>query len=630
MINLICMVYIGLVILYLIYLNKQLEFLDVIIIITSLVLLVVNLAKVNGVLDIKSFKGIGGYGTIEMYANNNSDKDYKNIEKLSFEEDFKEIVKIAVVYLTSNNELSYTDKTIDKKGGKRNISEWINVAYREPSENCNALNNKRFVFDTTPTFSRKNGLMFGSNRLMGPFCNNLGISLQSTFTIFFACKHGDFVKNDKEVELLKLYANSNDNNGLSLFIKANSIDIGNNTQTGRLMFKFVDSDEVTECLINSIDNSLTFDKLNLSIYFIIKEVDKIRILYMIGGLQTVYQLAVINIKETVATFSNKEMIINRFQNWKGSLYNFGVIETAVSDQNVTNIYQHCYSEYLKATNEDFLKLTGEYNFMLDYLQKFTSCPYGADVCKACLPVTKWNDMNQIMSAPVECKEAIGTFCRINSKHAMCKCWDTGSVSYKTDSCKAYRSIFDVSNRIYDNMTLDDVNYVRDKYNLIKPEDCPRSTPINCVNENLKKNSYIPYEFDKIKIKPKSLDLDEANIIDPQKIDSLYEVDVTSKEVEEQKNKVLGNEKKDIKKANIPATNSVEDTTSVKNEYREIKINQDAMKKYRTLESDGVYVKNLYQNDLDIDINKKINPTVPDQPKEKTPFVDKLINLFIPA
>lgn len=600
------MVYIVFVIIFIIYQHKHIDFFDIVILITSLIVLAINLAKYNGLIN---FKGINGYGDIEMYVNNAKEPDYNDIQPLSLDENFSEMIKITKIYLTSHNKKSYPGSGL----------EWFNVAYKHPKEQCKVSDNHRFVFANSPTYSRKNGIMLGSNRLIGPLSNNLDISLQSTFTIFFCCKHGDFNTNDKEVELLKLYANSNDNNGLSLFIKSNSIEINNNIQTGRLMFKFVDDDSISECLLNPLDSSLTFDKLNMSLYFIVKDIDKIRILYMVGGSQTVYQLALITTKETVATFSNKELIINRFQNWKGNLYQFGIMDTAASDQLITNIYQHCYGEYLKATNEDFLKLTSDYNSMLEYLKRFTSCPYDTDVCKRCQLITKWNDTTQLLTAPQECKDAISTFCKINNKHSLCRCWDTSYVGYRTDACKAYRSIFDVNNRIFDNLSLDDLNYVKDKYNLLRPEDCPKTTPINCVNEKLKKNSYIPYEFDKIKIKPKSLDMDEADVLDSKKIDSLYETDVTSKTVEAEKDKVLG------KHRDTPKSD-----TTVKNEYKEISVNKDDMKKYRSSESEGVMVKNIYQNDLDINIDKKINPTTDDQPIEKTAFVDKLINMFLPA
>jgi hypothetical protein len=538
------------------------------------------------------------------------------LKPISLDEDYSNITPYCTVYLTIFNKNSYPE----------NDNEWINVAYQEKEgEDCTLKGNRKiYRFENLPVFSKRSGLLLGTNRLYGPYSNMLGISLQSTFTIFFTCKHGDFMpNNEKEVELLKLYANSNNNNGIALFIQRNSIEINNNIQYGNLLLKFIDNDDVYQCKLKSDDTSMSFDKLNMSLYFIVKEVDKIRILYMIGGVNTIYQLAMINIKETNATFSNKEMIINRFQNWKGNMYNFGILPEAISDNTVTDIYSHCYSEYLKATNEDFIKLSNDYNSILDFLKKFKECPYNDDVCKTCNTITKWNDMNEIMSAPPSCKESINEFCKVNTKHELCKCWDQSYPGYQTDSCKMYKSIFTPQSRIYDNITNDDILYIKDKYTLISPADCPKPVvqqQTSCINEKLLKNTYSDYDFEKIKIDPDYLKKVTSK---NNKINSPYEFEDTSNK--KQISSAFDTEKDQniTKDPPIPFV--------LKGNEKPI-VNKDHA--YR-LPGSSAKIENIYQTDPNTKFNDKDNIALKEYEKSTelqntdNPFMSKIMNFFLP-
>lgn len=510
------------------------------------------------------------------------------------------------VYLTSFNKKSYP------QSGK----EWYNVAFKQGATEaeCDANNNRVFEFNTYPVFSKKGGIMLGANRLYGPLSNNLGISLQSTFTIFMTCRHGDFIENPKEIELLKLYANSNNNNGIVLFIKAKTVDIKNNIQSGQLMFRFIDSDKIIPCRMNAEDTTFIFDKLNMSMFFVVKEVDKIRILYMIGGSLTIYELARINIPETIATFSNKEMVINRFQNWKGSMFHFGVIPEAVSDNKITDIYSHCYGEYLKVTNTDFLKLMNDYNSMLNYLKRFTKCPYNDTVCKTCSTVTKWTDINQVLSSPPECRMAIDTFCKANTKHAMCKCWDTSNIDYNSASCRMYRKIFSGTN-LLDELSQDELNYIKNKFKLINPDDCPKPVipKTSCLNEALIKNTYTEYDFNKIRINPDSLP-------DSKKVGSPYMHEETEK-------------KKDTKEPSMK--DYVYKPISVTGEDED----GDSLKKVSS--SGDLQVDNIYRTDPNIaydqahnvafkDVKNVINTAKPPANGSSNTFLNKLMNMFLPS
>lgn len=447
--------------------------------------------------------------------------DLGTYQPVKMEENYGAVVPKMKVYLTMFHKDSFP-----QTGNK-----WLNVAYDPKRPECKSVINPHFTFENPPIFSVRGGVAFGSNRLYGPYSNELGISLQSTFTIFLCVRHGDFVEgNPKEVELLKLYANSGNNNGLALYIKADTVRVEDNVQKGQLMFKFVDDEEATPCLLNANDTAFTFDRLNPCFFFIIKEVDKIRIAYMIGGSNVIKTLAVVNTRETTATFSNKEMVINRFQNWKGTMYALGIMDEAIPDNEITSIYNHVYSEYLKVTNDDYVGLVSNYNSILDALKKFSQCPYDSTVCKSCDTITKWNDVSQLIQAPSACKAAITTYCKANPKHPLCKCWEPTSADYKTQSCVMYRQIFDPNSSLADGIKQEDLDKIKAKYNLINADECAKPSQDKskaCTTEDtLLKNQYMDYELDKLQIRGNVV----GKTVNPYKTQKVYELDAKVQDV----------------------------------------------------------------------------------------------------
>lgn len=466
----------------------------------DIVMLVIGLCVL--LFTLYKFKSKKLLTTTETYENNTAATppalDASRFSEIAFEEDLTVMVPICSVYITTFNKQSYPEEG----------QEWFNVAYKV-RDDCSKLENKKFTFEHLPMFTRMNGLLLATNRLFGPFSNLLNISLQNTFTIFMAVKHGDFLpSNQQEIEFLKLYANSNDNNGLSLFIENNSISVENNVQSGNLLFKFVDNAEPIKCVVNPQDTNIVFDKTNLSLYFIVKDIDKVRILYMSGNptTTTIREIARLTIQETSATFSNKELVINRFGNWKANIYNFGVINEAISDATVSSIHSHIASEYLKATSQEYLNLSNDYNDLLAYVRRFASCPYDQSVCSTCTTITQWNDATQVMTSPPDCKDAINRFCRANTKHALCRCWDNTYGAYNSEACILYRKMFDPNINLYDNLSQNDLNYIKQKYKLLYLEECPKQVAEKetCTNTDLIKNTYREYDFEKMKVRPEKL------------------------------------------------------------------------------------------------------------------------------
>jgi hypothetical protein len=592
--------------------------------------------------------------------------DYKPI---LLEEDLNILVPVCSVYITVFNIESYPESG----------QEWYNVAYQKRKD-CFNMENKVFSFQTLPAYTRKSGILLGTNRLFGPYSNMLNISLQSTFTIFMVCKHGDFVANNpQEIELLKLYANSNDNNGLAFFIKAQSINVENNIQSGNLLLKFTDTDTPAECKLNTVDTSFIFDKANPSFYFIVKEMDKIRVLYMNGALSKIYQLASVSIKETNATFSNKEMIINRFSNWKGNIYNFGVINEAIDDSTVTNIHQHIYSEYLKATSDEYIDLSNNYNNILAILNKFTQCPFDEDVCKSCNMIKSWTDTQQIVAAPLECRDAINKYCTLYPKHPFCRCWDSTYYGYASDSCRMFKNIFNPNAKMCDDVTPDDLSCIKKKYDLIFKNECPKQEVSNVAcSKDLIKNQYSDYDYQRLKVNPDSISanlktvnfkVDSPYFHEPvddsdkkatmnyysekyrptnTKGDGKYVIDQPYKDKNKDKNDTANNtpNTKAVTKtkeapAPAPAPPSkekvLEDSLAnysykpirVDNKEREEALFSDALHPYR-VPSD---LTNAYKTDgnIDFDLGKTDTSTSQETVKtQATTIMDSLMSFFLPA
>lgn len=413
-------------------------------------------------------------------------------EAISIEEEYEEIAKRCSIYLT----------TFNKKSLSGESSLWTNLGILPLGENCEDLKGN-FKFKNTPVYKPSNGITLGTNILYGPYCNMLGINLESTFTIFFACRHGDFGgSNSKQIDFLKLYANSDDNNGLSLYIETDTVQTVN-TQIGSLYLKYTDS-EPQLCKYEK-SQVIPFDQLNMSIYFIIKDVDSIRVLHMIGDDSSINKLlempwASLDTSSVNPTFSNKEISINRNGNWIGSIYSFGIIPEAITDNEVTSIRNHIYSEYQKVNNPEFGGLVANYNTLLDKYTKLNICPFQSEtVCSSCTDVKNWTDMNEIANSTKKCRIAIDTYCSANTKHPMCKCWDPSLAM--TSTCKLMRSMYTDNNTlILDNLSDSDLMYIKEKYRIM--DQCPKPVTLeSCYNKNLKKTEFMDYDYDALKVKP---------------------------------------------------------------------------------------------------------------------------------
>lgn len=413
----------------------------------------------------------------------------KSYKKIDLEENIGAISSGLIMYNTAFNSKSYN------KTGKV----WYNISTNsQQSENCGAPETLNLNFEMAPVYSRKNGFFLSNNRIIGPYSNNIGIKFHSTFTVILAFKNGNLMvgNTNSEIELLKMYANSPNNNGLCLYIKNGSMVFQNNVQLGSLIFQYANKQPQT-CLLGTKDTLMHLDKDILTFIYIVKDVDNVRILYMNEKSNIIQQLLRINISNDDITFSNKELVINRLLNWNANIYTFATYTKAMTDDEVTSFYNHVIAEHSKNSDAHYSGILDKYNATIDYLNNFSKCPFDANTCNACSTVSSWVDGTQIPLASSDCKRAIDVYCTTNSQQPWCKCWDKSSQLYNTNNCRVYRSLFGSKEKCYDNLDVDDIEYIKKKYKLLSLEECPKDIQ---EDPKMDKNVYQHYDIDKLKVR----------------------------------------------------------------------------------------------------------------------------------
>lgn len=408
-------------------------------------------------------------------------------KKMDSEEDILDIQTRLNVYLTVFNKTSFNNM------GKI----WYNIANIKHDGTCADSDNSKFNFELSPVFSRTNGIYLGNNRIIGPLSNALNIQFHNTYTIVIACKHGNLLVDNKneEIELVKLYANSPNNNAITMYIKKGTLHTDNNTQVGTLMLQYSDNPPY-ECKVDREHDFINLDKDALTFYFIVKDTDNVRVLMMAEGSSTIHLILKFNISNIDVTFSNKELILNRLLNWNATIYNFAIYDRALIDEQVTTFYSHVITEYIKNLDPNFNEMLSQYNDSIGIIQALLKCPYDKTVCANCSSVKSWSDTNQVMNSSIQCRKSINDYCANNTANPLCKCWDTSSVIYNTDNCRLYRSIFSgEKNASFEALNPEDLEYIKNKYGLIWPHECPTTI----TKPKFIENTYNKYDWNKLKV-----------------------------------------------------------------------------------------------------------------------------------
>lgn len=434
---------------------------------------------------------------------------WENGLPIQIDEDISQMASMCKLYTTVFNTTSYSGS------GKQ----WNNVATTtdnikdssslDSETQCKhvSLSRSKLMFDNIPTFSKANGFVMSTNRLIGPMCNELGVNLTNPFTIFLSFRNGTFIPEPVyNVNILKLYGNSQNNNALSLFITNDTISVENGVQSGDLKLMWTDDTKnLLTCRLNDDDDTFVFEKDNIITLFIVRNTEDIKVLYAVGDRIDIKELGSKALAATTVTFANKELEINKSNTWKANMYAFGIMDGAITNASAVSIHRHLYGEHLKANNQMLQDMMIAHNDMLNYINSFRQCPLDTSTCDACSTITDWTNTVSIVQATTPCRNAINKYCQRNPQTSMCSCWNANSPDFMTDQCKMFRAIFESgSNSFLSALTQSDLDYLSKTYNLINVSNCPPPSPCDCSRVNLVNNTYRDIDYDQMRIDPRGI------------------------------------------------------------------------------------------------------------------------------
>jgi len=388
--------------------------------------------------------------------------------------------------------LTIYNSCFSKKSFPNNSRTWYNISQHFANGSCPdiRISDTHMNFIYNPAYSMANGFYMGNNVLNGPMSHQLGITANDSFSIFFAFKLASFVKDPKdELNILQIFANTLDNNGLKLFIEKNYVIEDDQVRTNMILQY---SNTKYRCAIPPLNTSYNYmiaivkDGLKLIMYFYPN----------VSDLSSTSSLKVISINteidmNTDVLLSNKEIVLNKNKNIAMNIYNIGFYNKALQEYHINDLYNHT-QKHLQKSNQILKNFSSRIYELNQQISKIKSCPYDAVTCKLCNGVSNWADVSNILNnATPECLTAVNTFCKQHPTHEKCVCWDPANSQSKTDSCKAYVSIFSKET---------DVESVKTKYNLCPCDKvCPAQSDgaVSTTNDQNDQNSTLPKIINKV-------------------------------------------------------------------------------------------------------------------------------------
>jgi hypothetical protein len=320
-----------------------------------------------------------------------------------------------------------------------------------------SFENTHMISNDSLYANRAIGIQLLSNSLTGPASHLLGVQGNGTFSIFVVLTFNSiFSSTDEQLDIFKLFGNTLNNNGLTLSI-----------EKGRVQNELKNKDEISfkvtyggfDVLHSNVKDKKTFKVDLTQPYLIVLTKNHKSINLNLHNLSTEFShkstISVIDneeLKEPNVLFSNKELIINENKNINGNIYAFGVYNMFLMDE--SHLHNYMYHQIFKSS-EIFMKEARQVLKFQNELEQMKACPYNASVCKDCIEVSDWTDMNQLISSKGKCKDAIHNYCTENVNDPKCICWKNDS-----SECVSFRNIFE-RKRLIDpldmtNETIDDI------------------------------------------------------------------------------------------------------------------------------------------------------------------------------
>ena len=374
----------------------------------------------------------------------NSIIQYAKADK--YNEDLTTIAQGLTIYYSAFSYNSYP------RNGKTwfNISNFFNRQNRVSCPDVTLDDTNAIFSESSANFSRENGFSFGSGTIIGPKAFQLGIAGNQSFSIFMTLNINAFdIHSDKQLmyELLRLPANTLNNNGLTIGFTPNIAEIGGMYGTNIMVSygtqRAFASNTASGNQLIMINPAYTYllvlvkDNLDISLYMY-PNIDNVST--SSTNTMTLIKGWKIDPSEEVL-FSNKECIVNKYRNIYGRIYNLGFYNRVLDDNMISSIFLHTQSE-LQKSNQVLSNLANQIAQLQDQLDQAKACPFDQPTCDACQNIADWtNTANIISSGDNDCHDAINTYCKANVRDPLCACWNPSNPLSQTPECKNFVSIF---------------------------------------------------------------------------------------------------------------------------------------------------------------------------------------------
>jgi hypothetical protein len=406
------------------------------------------------------------------------------------------------------NGLTVYYSTFSKMSFPKSSRTWYNISpfFSTPDNSCPdvRIEDTHAMFTQIPNYSRETGFTIGSTAIQGPQSHQLGITGNGSFSVFFALKFS-VLNQDAKVpyELVKLYANTPNNNGLSISIPSRNVaHVGNsygiNLEVTLGTQVFTASDPTTNQALLMLNTSFTYlfilvkDNLQLSLYMY-PNIDNLSTNPQARF--TLINKAAVNPSQDDILLSNRAMMFNRNQNVFGNLYSLGFYNKPLDDSHISMLFLHLQTEIHKS-NQLLKDLASQIQLLQTQIDDAKACKYNAAVCEACKDVKDWTNISSIiLGGSDECLGQIDSYCTANPKSELCTCWDSSNSLSKTTQCQNYVNIFR-KNKVFspDNVDKDTLDIIKSKNGLCSCSEL--ETLKDLIRSNITQNVTATKEFER--------------------------------------------------------------------------------------------------------------------------------------
>lgn len=329
--------------------------------------------------------------------------------------------------------------------------------------------NSHIQFSETPSINSSYGIGINSNKATGPPSHILGMKGNSNFSLFTVIKFDKLPDPSTNFHnLIKLYGNTLNNNGLDLSLQ--SLPHKSDAKVVDVKFSLKFGDEDAMLIKNDVSETFPLDLDKKYMIVITKRqqelIMNIHDMNVDFTHETVIPLIHGEIKDTNMLFSNRRFQINEASTLHGTIYAFGIYKKSIQDE--SHLHRYIYKQLIKKQDR-FIKESEIIIKFQEEIDLMRSCKYDKQVCKECIEIDDWTNINQIINASPKCKSSIDTYCQNNLNDPKCACWRDEKIN--DIECRSYVNIFK-REPLHNVETLngDILEDVKKKYNLVDNED----------------------------------------------------------------------------------------------------------------------------------------------------------------